>query len=66
MKGAIAFVAVLFIMPLGHAVTVLALKLPHEFHMPVVVASLIAAIAIIYLTKKIKAPAWETLIGILS
>ena len=66
MKGAIAFVAVLFIMPLGHAVTVLALKLPHEFHMPIVGASLIAAVAIIYLTKKIKAPAWETFIGMLA
>jgi len=66
MKGAIAFVAVLFIMPLGHAVTVLALKLPHEFHMPVVVGSLVAAVAIIYLTKKIKSPAWETFIGMLA
>ena len=66
MKGAIAFVAVLFIMPLGHAVTVLALKLPHEFHMPVIVASLIAAVAIISLTKKIKSPAWETFIGMLA
>jgi hypothetical protein len=66
MKGAIAFVAVLFIMPLGHAVTVLALRLPHEFHMPVVVGSLVAAVAIIYLTKKIKSPAWETFIGMLA
>jgi len=54
MKGALAFVTVLFIMPLGHAVTVLALRLPHEVHMPVVVTSLIAAVVIIFLTKKIK------------
>jgi len=52
MKGVIAFVTVLFIMPLGHAVTVLALKLPHEIHVPVVVASLIAQLLLfIYLIK---------------
>jgi len=66
MKGALAFVTVLFIMPLGHAVTVLALKLPHEWHMPIIVVSLIAAVAIIYLTKKIKAPAWETFVGMIA
>ncbi len=66
MKGVIAFVTVLFIMPLGHAVTVLALKLPHEMHMPIVVASLIAAVIIIYLSKKIKSPAWETFVGMLA
>jgi len=66
MKGALAFVTVLFIMPLGHAVTVLALRLPHEVHMPVVVTSLIAAVVIIFLTKKIKSPAWETFVGMLA
>ena len=53
-------------MPLGHAVTVLALKLPHEVHMPLVGTSLIAAIVIMYLTKRIKSPAWETFVGMLA
>lgn len=66
MKGTIAFITVLFVMPLGHAVTVLALKLPHELHMPIAGAGLIVAVVIIYLTKRIKAPAWETFIGMLA
>jgi len=66
MKGILAFVTVLFVMPLGHAVTVLALQLPHGLHMPVVGASLIAAVVIIYLTKRIASPAWETFVGMLA
>ena len=66
MKGAIAFVTVLFVMPLGHAITVLALKLPHELHMPIAGAGLITAIIVIYLTRKIKAYVWETFVGMLA
>ena len=51
MKGVIAFVTVLFIMPLAHAVTVIALKMPQHTHLPIVVVVLIAAIILIYLTK---------------
>ncbi len=66
MKGVIAFITVLFVMPLGHAVTVLALKLPQELHMLIAGAGLIATVVIICLTKWIKAPAWETFIGMLA
>ena len=66
MRGVMAFITVLLVMPLGHAVTVLALKLPHAMHMPVAVFGVIAATFIIYLTKNIKSPTWETFIGMLA
>ena len=66
MKGVSAFITVLLVMPLGHAVTVLALKLPHPMHMPMAVAGVIVASIIIYLTKNMKSPAWETFIGMLA
>ena len=66
MKGVGAFFTVLLVMPLGHAVTVLALKLPHSVHISVAVIGVILASIIIYFTKNIKSPAWETFIGMLA
>jgi len=67
MKGVMAFFTVLLIMPLGHAVTVLTLKLmPHTLHIPIAIAGVIVAAIIIYLTKNIKSPAWGTFIGMLA
>ena len=66
MKGVIAFITVLFVMPLAHAVTVIALKMPQSTHLPIVVVVLIAAIILIYVTKYIQSPAWETFIGMLA
>ena len=66
MRGIGAFFAVLLIMPLGHAITVLALKLPHSMHMTIAVTGVIAATIIIYLTKNMKSPAWETFVGMLA
>lgn len=66
MTGVKAFFTVLLVMPLGHAVTVLALKLPYSVHMPIAVAGIILATIIIYWTKNIKSPAWETFTGMLA
>jgi hypothetical protein len=66
MKGVIAFITVLFVMPLAHAVTVIALKLPQSTHLPIVGVVLIAAIVIIYVTKYITSPPWETFVGMLA
>jgi len=66
MNGVKAFFTVLLIMPLGHAVTVLALKLPHSFHFPLAVTGIILATIIIYWTKHIESPAWETFTGMLA
>ncbi len=66
MNGVKAFFTVLLIMPLGHAITVLALKLPHSVHFPIAVAGIILATIIIYWTKHIESPAWETFTGMLA
>jgi len=66
MNGVKAFFTVLLIMPLGHAITVLALKLPHSVHFPIAVAGIILATSIIYCTKHIESPAWETFTGMLA
>lgn len=66
MNGVKAFFMVLLIMPLGHAITVLALKLPHSVHFPIAFAGIILATIIIYCTKHIESPAWETLTGMLA
>jgi len=66
MKGVVAFFTVLFIIPLGHAITVLALKLPLNGQLLIAVACIIAATVIIYVTKYIKSPAWETFTGMIA
>jgi len=66
MRGVIAFITVLLVMPLGHAATVLVLKLPHAWHLPMAAAGILAAIIIIYLTKTIKSAARETFTGMLA
>ena len=66
MKGVAGFITVLFVMPLAHAVTVFALRMPQSTHLYIVVMVLIVAIIMIYLTKYIKAPAWETFTGMLA
>lgn len=66
MNGVKAFFTVLLVIPLGHAVTVLALKLPHGMHIPMAATGVIVAVIIIYLTKNIKSPAWETFIAMIA
>jgi hypothetical protein len=66
MKGVIAFITVLLVMPLGHAATVLVLKLPHAWHLPMAAVGVLAAVIIIYLTKYSTSPARETFVGMLA
>jgi VIT1/CCC1 family predicted Fe2+/Mn2+ transporter len=66
MKGALAFLTVLFVMPLGHALTVLALKLPVNGQLTVIGTGIVTALILIYITKYIKSPAWETFIGMIA
>jgi cbb3-type cytochrome oxidase subunit 3 len=66
MKGLLAFITVLFVMPLGHAATVLVLKLPHAWHLPMAAGGVLAAVIIIYLTKYIASPGRETCVGMLA
>ena len=53
-------------MPLGHALTVLALKLPQGGEYAVVVCGIIAATFILYGMRYIKSPAWETFVGMIT
>ena len=66
MKGVIAFITVLFVIPLAHAVTMVALKMPQNTHIALVAVVLIVATILIYLTKYIKSPAWETFAGMIA
>lgn len=66
MIGVKAFFTVLLIMPLGHALTVLALKLPTQGQISIVFAGILAAAMLMYLTKYIASPAWETFAGMVS
>ena len=66
MKGVGAFFTVLLIMPLGHALTVIALKFPLNVQLFIVVIGIIAATIITYITKHIKSPAWETFTGMIA
>jgi hypothetical protein len=66
MKGVTAFITVLLVMPLGHAATVLVLKLPHAWHLPMAAAGVFTAVIIIYLTQYITSAARETFVGMLA
>lgn len=66
MKGVKAFFTVLLVMPLGHALTVIALKFPLNVQLFIAVIGIIAAIIITYITKSIKSPAWETFTGMIA
>jgi len=66
MKGIKAFLTVLFIMPLGHALTVLALKLPEAGQVTVAGVCIVGAALIMYATNQIQSPAWTTFTGMLA
>ncbi len=66
MKGLIAFIAVLFIMPLGHAVTILALKPSEHTQLMIAAGGVLFSFIILYLTCFIKSPAWKTFTGMIT
>jgi hypothetical protein len=66
MTGIKAFFTVLLIMPLGHAVTMLAYKLPLPGQISIIIIGTLVAALLIYATKYIASPAWETFVGMIS
>lgn len=66
MIGFKAFLTVLLVMPLGHACTVLALRMAPIGQNAAVLGGTIAAMLILQCTRYIKSPAWETFTGMLA
>ena len=66
MTGIKAFFTVLLVMPLGHALTMLALKLSAAGQISIMVIGILLATLLIYATKYIASQAWETFIGMIS
>jgi ABC-type sugar transport system permease subunit len=66
MRGIKAFFTVLFVMPLGHAVTVVALKGALGVQIGAAVFAVVLACILIYATKYIKSPAWATFAGMIA
>ena len=66
MAGIKAFLTVLLVMPLGHACTVLALRLPPGGQISVIIACVTAAAIIMYVTKFMQSPAWSSFMGLIA
>ena len=66
MNGIKAFLTVLLVMPLGHACTVVALKLPHQGQLVVSAVCVIAAAILMYITKYVRSSAWDTFVGLIA
>jgi hypothetical protein len=66
MRGIKAFFTVLFVMPLGHAVTVVALKGTLGIQIGAAVFAVALACILIYATKYMKSPAWATFVGMIA
>lgn len=66
MTGIRAFVIVLMVMPLGHTLTVIALRLPFMAKVVLAVAIIILASLLIYLSCFLKSAAWETFTGMVA
>jgi hypothetical protein len=66
MKGILAFLTFLFIIPIGHILTAAAIKFSVSGQMIVILIALSIAIAIMYLTKYLASEAWETFCGLIA
>lgn len=66
MKGIAAFLIFLFIIPLGHILTGIAIKFSAVGQIIVILTALSIAIAIMYVTKYISSEAWETFFGLIA
>ena len=66
MKGILAFLTFLFIIPVGHILTAAAIKFPASGQMAVILIALAIAIAIMYMTKYLSSEAWETFCGLVA
>jgi len=66
MVGLKAFLIVLLVMPLGHACTVIALRLPPQGQITVTIICVMLAAALMYITRFIKSSAWDTFCGLIA
>jgi hypothetical protein len=66
MTGIKAFLTVLLVMPLGHACTVLALRLPPGGQVSVIIACVTAAAVIMYVTRFMRSSAWSSFLGLIA
>lgn len=66
MNGIKAFLVVLLIMPLGHACTVIALRLPPQNRIAVTIICVMLAAALMYISKFLMSAAWETFWGLIA
>ncbi len=66
MKGILAFLTFLFIIPVGHILTAAAIKFLASGQMAVILIALAIAIAIMYVTKYLSSEAWETFCGLIA
>jgi len=66
MKGILAFLTFLFIIPIGHILTATAIKFSDSGQITVIIIALSIAVAIMYLTKYLSSEAWETFCGLIA
>ena len=66
MKGIAAFLTFLFIFPIGHIFTGIAITFPTAGQITVILIALAIAIAIMYATKYLSSEAWETFCGLIA
>ena len=66
MKGVAAFLTFLFIIPIGHILTGIAIKFSATGQITVILIALSIAIALMYATKYLSTEAWETFFGLIA
>ena len=66
MKGIIAFLTFLFIIPIGHILTGITIKFSATGQITVILIALSIAIAIMYTTKYLSSETWETFCGLIA
>ena len=66
MKGIAAFLTFLFIIPIGHILTGMAIKFSAAGQITVILIALSIAIIIMYATKYLASEAWETFFGLIA
>jgi hypothetical protein len=66
MVGLKAFLVVLLVMPLGHACTVIALRLPPQGQIAVTIICVMLAAVVMYISRFIKSSAWDTFCGLIA
>jgi hypothetical protein len=66
MSGLKAFLVVLLVMPLGHACTVIALRLPPQGQNAVTITCVLLAAALMYISRFTKSSSWDTFWGLIA